>query len=300
MMKTRWIATSCLSALLISCTQEIAKTENSEQPERIELNANLVQVASRTTGIVLPGQAITDIGFVRCDGEVTHWESASTIIPAEVSAIAAGAKVLFTPTQFYPTNGDKVHLSAYHPATGAVLSAGIVTYTPESMTGQQDIMYAPAISGSKTEKFNAPCKFQHQLAQLRFKLVKGAGFPDGLTVTSLTVEGTAKPQTLAIVDGTIGYASQASPLNVFTGKAYLPTVDGVEPSEAILIQPAVTFTLTVELSDGTVLQNIPVSSINTQPSHSHLITLTFVQGSITCSAEIAPWKNGDEANGKVQ
>lgn len=286
--------------ILAACTHETDVPQSGMSTERIELNASMVGVQSRSAGVVLPGQVVTDVVFVRSDGDTPDWITASTSLLTEITASESGGKVLFNPVQFYPAENGKVSMVAYHPATGGTLANGIVTYSDDSMTGQQDLMYAPVVSGSKDAKITAPVNFSHKLAQLRFKLVQGVGFPDDLPVTSISVEGTAKPLTLNVTDGTLTFAAATSGLTVFDNGNYQPVTAGTEVVECLLVQPGVSFTLTVTLQDGTSLAGIPVTAFTTEASHSHLVTLTFVQGAISVTAEIAEWVDGTETDGKVQ
>lgn len=287
-------------AMLTACTQETHVPQKGMSTEKIELNAGMARVQARSTGTVLPGQAVTDVAFVRSDGDTPDWITSPTVLTAEIAASESVGKVLFNPIQFYPAENGKVSLIAYHPATGGILANGVVTYSDDSMTGQQDIMYAPVVSGSKDAKITAPVNFSHKLAQLRFKLVQGTGFPDHLPVTSITVEGTAKPQTLQVADGMLTFASSTSSLTLFENGSYQPISGGTDVTERLLVQPGVSFTLTVTLGDGTSLTGIPVIAFTTEASHSHLVTLTFVQGAISVTAKITDWVDGTETNGKVQ
>ena len=298
MMIKKWYLVWAGAGILTACTHETDILQGGMSDEKIELNATMVSVQTRSAGVVLPEQAVTDVAFVRSDGDTPDWTTAPTILAAEVAA--SSGKVLFSPPQFYPAENGKTSLIAYHPATGGTLTNGIVTYNDADMTGHQDIMYAPAVSGNKDAKITTPVNFSHKLAQLRFKLVKGTGFPDDLPVTSISVEGTAKPETLNITDGTLTFASSPSGLTVFDNGNYQPAVAGTEVDECLLVQPGVSFTLTVTLKDNTSLSGIPVTSFTTQASHSHLVTLTFVQGSISVSAEITAWEDGAPTDGKVQ
>lgn len=298
MISKKWYVACGVMGLFTACTQDVETPATGVSNEKIELNAGINTVLSRSAGPVVPGQAVTDVAFVRYDGETADWTNSSSTISAQISS--SNGKVLFNESQFYPEGNNKVHFIAYHPATGATLTNGVVTYSGESMTGHQDIMYAPAISGSKDAKITTPTSLSHQLAQLGFKLVKGTGFPDNLSVTSISVEGTAKPEKLHITDGTLDFAAATSSLNVCTNATYQPTTEGTAVTEPVLVQPGATFTLTVSLSDGTTLSNIPVSAFTTLASHSHLVTLTFIQGAIAANAVITDWEEGDPTDGKVQ
>lgn len=299
MNRTKGYLAWAVVGMLAACTHEMDAPQKGMSTEKIELKAGTMGVQSRSAETVVPGQAVTDVAFVRSDGDMPDW-TAATVLPAEISTLESGGKVLFNPIQFYPAENGKVSMVAYHPATGGTLANGVVTYSDESMTGHQDIMYAPLVSGSKDAKITTPVSFGHKLAQLRFKLVQGTGYPGNLPVTSISVEGTAKPLTLDVATGELTFALTTGSLTAFGNGNYQPVPAGVEATECLLVQPGVPFTLTVTLQDATSLTGIPVTSFTTVASHSHWVTLTFVQGAISVTAKITDWEDGNPTDGKVQ
>lgn len=267
----------------------MAACTNDEEPTTAN-NLEIKMSADMHEYAVVSRAALEDFGgetynFVRWDGDTPAYDAAA--LNATITALGA---ITFTNTQYYPVNGDKVNFVGYYPA--GTNTNGTISFT-ETMDGQQDIMYAAAVSGNKTTPIaDKAVEFNHLLSQLKFVFVKDASFTDdAVQVTDLKVTGTCLPTTLALANGTLNFAADATDLTVFTGKTYGV---GDTPTETVLVQPGASIKLSVKLSGITdAFEVTPTITDGTLAAGtSYTITLTFKQKSVEATGKMGTWNTG--------
>lgn len=294
-------------AALASCSSEEVLNEPVDNGQRVPINlrAGVVQVETKGAIESIPNDGLSNVVFVKSDDATAmDWANATKYM----ASIASGGAVTFTAgTLYYPINKDeKSFLVGYYPESIGTHANGTVTIGDAQFTGQEDIMFAAELSGSK----NAPigkALFQHQLSQLKFTLTKGDGFDDTNKVKTITVKGTCKPTALNLKTGKLTYAPTPSPLIITDANGITVSQAGTECTQTVLIQAVeasdadLTIKLDIELSDGSKIEDVEVSGI-TKPtaSQSHNVTLTFKQKEISATADISPWTDGTAGTGTVE
>lgn len=284
-------------AALASCSSEEVLNEPVDNGERVPINlrAGVVQVETKGAIESIPSSGLDNVVFVKSDNtSAMDWTNATKY----TASIASGGAVTFTAgTLYYPINKDeKSFLVGYYPESIGTHANGTVTIGDAQFTGQEDIMFATELSGSKGTPITGTAQFQHQLSQLKFTLTKGDGFDDTNKVKAITVKGTCKPTALDLKTGKLTYAATPAPLTITDNNGIAVSTDGTECTQTVLIQAVeasgsdLTITLDIELTDGTKIEDVAVSGI-TKPtaSQSHNVTLTFKQKEIAANAEISKW-----------
>lgn len=285
-------------AALASCSSEEVLNEPVDNGQRVPINLKAGVVQVETKGAVKDLAAgLTNVVFVKSDhATAMDWANA-TKYPA---SIETDGTVTFTEnTPYYSTDENtKSFLTAYYMDGKGTLtiSDGKVTIADADFTGQEDIMFAKALSGTKTSVITDKVSFEHKLSQLKFTFKKGTGYDDTKTVKEITIKGTHKPTELDLKTGTLTYATTTSSLIVTDDSGAAVTQAGTEWSKTVLIEAvessgtALSIKLDIELSDGTIIPDVTVNDISKPGiSESHNVTLTFQQKNITATAEIAPW-----------
>lgn len=284
-------------AALASCSSEEVLNEPVDNGERVPINlrAGVVQVETKGAIESIPSSGLNNVVFVKSDNtSAMDWTNATKY----TASIASGGAVTFTAgTLYYPINKDeKSFLVGYYPESIGTHANETVTIGDAQFTGQEDIMFAAELSGSKGTPITGTAQFQHQLSQLKFTLTKGDGFDDTNKVKAITVKGTCKPTALDLKTGKLTYAATPAPLTITDNNGIAVSTDGTECTQTVLIQAVeasgsdLTITLDIELTDGTKIEDVAVSGI-TKPtaSQSHNVTLTFKQKEIAANAEISKW-----------
>lgn len=288
-MKKMMIAMLAVAAMTSCSNENDGVQPDNGMPVEIKLSANVLNVQGRAT--VNPGDAFS-AQFVASGTSVDY----SSPLWNEEAVVAAGGAVALTSPQYYPINGSTVYMTGYAPK--ADTDAGAVEYV---LTGQEDVMMTQQLSGSKATATALAFQFEHKLIQLKFKVIAGNGFPVGLNVTEIKVNGTKTAASLALADGTLTFSGNAATVTAFTGKSYVINASGIEASDVVMVEPGAPITLDIRISDtnSTVFRDIPVS-LTTKAGSSHLITLTFENQEIQATATVAPWTPGDEGSGTVK
>lgn len=300
-MKKAFISMLALAALA-SCSSEEIVNEPVDNGQRVPINlrAGLVQVETKGAIEDLT-EGLSNVVFVKSDNATAMDWSTATEYKATIGTDGA---VTFTGDKPYYSTDDNIqsYLTAYYMDGKGTLTIkdGNVAIADADFTGQEDIMFADELSGSKNSPITAKVAFEHKLSQLKFTFKKGDGYDDSKTVKGITVKGTHKPTALNLKTGKLTYASTTSSLTVTDPTGTAVTEGGADWAKTVLIEAvetggtALAIKLDIELSDGTIIPDVEVKSIS-EPgaSQSHKVTLTFQQKSITANAEIAPWTPSD-------
>ena len=300
-MKKVFISMLALAALA-SCSSEEVLNEPVDNGQRVPINlrAGVVQVETKGAINDIPADGLENVVFMKSEhASAADWSTATK----HTASIAAGGEVTFADgTLYYPINKDKkTFLTGYYPESIGTPSNGTITIGADQFTGQEDIMFATQLSGSKETPITGKAQFEHRLSQLKFTLVKDDSYDASNKVKTIRVMGTHKPKSFNLATGTLTYANETSPLEITDGTGI--TVDGNTYSQTVLVEAidnadskTVSITLEVELSDGTIISDIAVNGIN-KPGvgQSHNVTLTFKQKDISATATISPWTDSDVA-----
>lgn len=291
-------------AAMTGCTKSSEEEIDPNAPVEIKLQAsidNTPTIIGRSAGAVdgLTNE-ITDVALVYLEGTTPDW----TTVTADgilATTIATDGTITLPSKLYFPADGSDVNFIGYHPKNNGSLATGKITF--QTMDGQQDIMYAPAISGNKT--IEGGCikpQFSHKLAQLKFQFEKDASYTATATVKELKINGTKLPASMELKSGTITYGA-ISAITVFSNKTYnIETSGAGSPvDQVIMVEPGVNITADITIminSKETTITNVPIT-VSTVAGSAHVITLTFKQKEVSGEAQVDSWTPGGAGSGDI-
>lgn len=294
-------------ASMVACTSEsdpINEVDN-EKPVEIKMTAGINVVSTKSTGPIQQEDAVDDVVFVRADGaEAPTWTTA-TVASIDAKIAATTGAITFTPAQFYPTNGDNAYLIGYHPKEKGSLTSGVITYT--GLTGQEDIMYAAVVEGTKTDAGTAlEPAFNHKLTQISFQAIASTEAATAWgEVTSISLINQKTGATLALTDGALAFTGEATgAIPVVTTPTALETT-ATAIGEAIMVEAAQAeykIKVVTENNEGieiSLKEGSTTESLQGLASTAYTVTLTFQGKDITATATIGEWNPGS-GNGTVE
>lgn len=290
-------------AAMVSCTSEdILPSDDDNQPVEIKATAGISEITTKSTGVIQNGDVVTEIGFIRNDGEGTPTWSTATLT-GFAATIAADGVMTFTPAQYYDSNAKiNTYLIGYHPNTGTRTNNEVV-YT---ITGQEDIMCTALLKGDKTTNKTTALTsiFDHLLTQLSFKIKADdqAAIDAWGNVTSIELINQQTTATLTLDTKTLVFSGDATNSisigSTSTAFDSTPTTE-VAFGQAIMVQPGQSkYTVKVKTANNT--EGIDVDlTVDAAVSTSYVVTLTFKGTTIGATATIGTWKTGT-GEGTVQ
>ena len=225
----------------------------------------------------------------------------------------AEGKLSFTNTQYYPADAEKLYFYAYSPIVGAGdYTAGTASAAPAvawTIDGTQDIMYANVVSGigkvsAGTTQPQPEFSFNHLLKQVRFKLVKGEGFGDGIYASSVKITNCRTQASLNLATGALTFTGNADQSIGFSGN-YAIQKSGVEIGSLLCQAGETGLDIEIVAAGVTYKTSVTLKSTSTDITAggagvSHLVTLTFIGTQIVPSATITDWVDAGETSGTIQ
>lgn len=276
----------------------------------------------------------TNVGLY---GIVTTSGSASSL-PAEdwagiplmnnvrtTSIDASTGSMSWTGNYTYPVeDGKSVRFLAYHPYASAGLSGNNYIIAPSSnrppelhftLTGNEDVMYASPVTGSKSITPGA-LVFNHVLTQIRFSIIDERGSFSGETLNSITFNGVNTTSSMNLESGALGAWGTSSDIT-FSGIDAPVSITGTanspqELKSTIMLQPDLaSFNLKVVTSKGSFESVVirPTSGTNSGTSlddrfaagRSYLVKLTFRSlAELNITATVTPWIMDGTGEGVVE
>lgn len=165
----RYLFGVVLLAGLSACSEEPVGEHSVPVP--IEITAALPgdgtgSASPASKAVADPAQSLT-LYFARADQDAsgTYGGYAASAIPATRAAGTGAQALTFTTPQYYLANRKASKLTGWYPQAGQYKD-GVVSWT---LDGSQDVMTAPAQSGSLTSA-KMSFAFSHRLTQLQFYL----------------------------------------------------------------------------------------------------------------------------------
>lgn len=287
---------------MASCTQNDEIFSNDDLVE-IKLNGGIeTTVVSRAA--VNPGNALKDVQFVKVDGDITSdlvkgVNVISTTGDMQAKTEAEPGKITFQTTQYYPSTDGKTNIIGFYPAATAVAD-GVASM---SITGAEDVLYAPVVSGKKTDEIKTKLQFGHKLTQFKFVLKRDATSTDAdITNVNVAIENANTTFDMNLYNGTL--SEWATPISTITPIVNATaTLAGTSESAGIMLEPDLT-ALKLKVS-ATGYPEEPVSISGTDDGKfaagsAYTITLTFKGKSITPTGEIADWTPGTAGGADIQ
>lgn len=311
-------------AALASCSKEQAATVPAPDGTQTAIvpSAGLSISATPSVRAALPGGPVTAFPESTEDlFAVTAYKGTaaptgdygSAYFDNEAVDSDADGKLSFTNKQYYPADAEKLYFYAYSPVStgytaGTASAAPTVAWT---IDGTQDIMYASAVDGigkvsAGTDQPQPKFTFNHLLKQVRFKLVKGEGFGDGIYASSVKITNCRTQASLNLITGSLtfkGYADQSIGLS---GNYAIQMAENAAEIGCVLCQAGETdLDIEIEAAGVTYKTSVTLTSSSTDITAggagvSHLVTLTFIGTQIVPSASITGWLDAGETTGTIQ
>lgn len=281
---------------MASCTQNDEIFSNDDLVE-IKLNGGIeTTVVSRAA--VNKGDALSNIQFVKVDGETISDLKGVNAISTTGDMVDAG-EITFKTTQYYPSTDVITNIIGFYPAATAVAD-GVASM---SITGAEDVLYAPAVSGKKTDEIKNKLQFGHKLTQFKFVLKRDATSTDAdITNVNVAIENANTTFDMNLYNGTL--SEWATPISTITPIVNATaTLAGTSESAGIMLEPDLT-ALKLKVS-ATGYPEEPVSISGTDDGKfaagsAYTITLTFKGKSITPTGEIAEWTKGTAGGADIE
>lgn len=293
-------------AVLTGCSKEETGNSDNGTPVPIELGAG-VNVVSRA--VIANNDAVTNAGIAGWEvpavsgqpGTVDY--SAQTTWNTTISTTASTSPVAVTWTdqKYYNSEATTVtYLKAWYP--GGTFDATNSTVTFTNANGDQDVLLAPVISGSKSKKITSstPLAFRHMTSQIKFSVKKGEGLAEGTKIESITIKNAQLPIGFDLTkgieeDGAVTYANAADLIvpNIDGTQEITNTNAGDPVGDAVMIKPIASKIFLVDITtSNTTYENktVTVTTDAVQAGYAYDITLTFGQAGIELTATVAEWQ----------
>lgn len=285
---------------MVACTNENEpeiKISNNE-PVEIKLDAQLSEVAVSRAAIAqgTDGALTADlenVQFLKVDGATAVWTGSLT--PTTATIKTDGNIDFGGNAPHYPINGDKTHIMGYYPAATGVTD-GAINMT---ITGQEDVIYASAVEGSKSTEITAPLAFSHKLTQFKFIIKREADIKD-IAGVSIQVKGANTVFKMDIADGTLSNWGTTAEIIALTGGTAKETPSAA--SEPIMLQPDLASLTLAVTGDGDFSGEVTVDSKEAGGKYlagkAYTITLRLGAKDITGSATMGKWEDGTNPDEK--
>lgn len=281
---------------MASCTQNDEIFSNDDLVE-IKLNGGIeTTVVSRAA--VNKEDALSNIQFVKVDGETISDLKGVNAISTTGDMVKAGT-ITFQTTQYYPSTDGKTNIIGFYPAATAVAD-GVASM---SITGAEDVLYAPAVSGKKTDEIKTNLKFGHKLTQFKFVLKRDATSTDAdITNVNVAIENANTTFDMSLYDGAL--SKWATPISTITPIVNATaTLAGTSESAGIMLEPDLTALKLKVSATGYPEDTVSISGTDNgkfAAGKAYTITLTFKGKSITPTGEIAEWTTGTAGGADIE
>lgn len=276
---------------ITSCSQnEDEVIINNDNPVEINLNGG-VEATTVSRAAINKGDALSGIQFVRVDGnDIGTLEDFSNV--TIIGAMAAGGTITFSPVQYYPSNGStNANILGFYPAATSI-AAGVATMT---ITGDEDVLYASAVSGSKETPIATPLSFQHKLTQFKFVVKRDATSTDAdIANVAVTIKDANSIFKMSLVDGALSdWGTPIPTINAITNAT--ATTAGTSETVGFMLEPNLTSLVLTVSATGYDPSDVTITGTDGgkfEMGKAYTITLTFKGKSITPSGAIAEWTTG--------
>lgn len=328
MKKTNIIASFLCMVALASCSKEESGITPAPDDTRAAIvpTAGLNMSATPSVRAALPGGPVSGTTFPKGTEDlfaVTAYKG--TAAPSSDYSNAyfdnqavnsdSDGKLSFQNVQYYPADAEKLYFYAYSPVSTSGFTAGTASAVPTvawTIDGQQDIMYANVVSGigkvsAGTTQPQPEFTFNHLLKQVRFKLVRGEGFGDGINATSVKITNCRTQASLDLITGALTFTGDADQPIGLSGNYAIHTANNASEIDRGLLCQAGETGLNIEIVAAGVTYKTSVTLTSSNPDItaggagvSHLVTLTFIGTQIIPTATITDWVDAGETSGEIE
>ena len=284
-------------ATMVSCSSEDVLNNADNDNVEIKLNAGVVStkapIDSNDEGI--PTAKVDNVQFLRLDGETPAWETLSTASFTGAVETTGNITVAEGQTQYYPTNGGNANILGFYPKADRITS-GKASFT---IDGSQDILYAGAVSGSKTAAIGS-LVFTHKLTQFKF-VVKRDNSINDVSNVSVTIQNANSKFDLNLADGVLSaWGTSVSTIKPVT--AATATEAGSAASEGIMLEPGLS-SITLSVSgEGFNAQTVTINGTEEgefKAGKAYTLTLTFKAKEVAGQATLAKWQEGTAGEAEI-
>ena len=297
-----------MKKILLAVTAALAITGCSQNEDEViinngnsvEINLNGgVEATTVSRAAINKGEALSGIQFVRVDGnDIGTLEDFSNV--TITGAMAAGGAITFSPVQYYPSNGStKANILGFYPVATSI-TAGVATMT---ITGDEDVLYASYVSGSKETPITTPLSFQHKLTQFKFVVKRDAASTDAdITNVAVTIKDANAIFKMSLVDGVLSdWGTPISTINPITNAT--ASVTGTVETAGFMLEPNLTSLVLTVSATGYDSSDVTITGTDGgkfEMGKAYTITLTFKGKSITPSGAIAEWTTGTGGGADIE
>lgn len=295
------------SLLALTALAGCSQSENGidkDTPVAIQLTSGIgvITRATVTNGAIGAGDDVTaQIEFWETTTTPTYTDASTWKSDAKVTDGANAQAITLNPLVYY--NADdavKSFIKGWYPK----IASNDGTVTIPNTDGTVDVLLSNAVSGSKKTNVSNALVFNHQTAQLIFKVLKGEGLLDGTKIKSITVKGAKVPTSIALATDVVTYTPVT---DLAVPSLTIAEIKATDDATAIaglpvMIEPVgdnTTLTLDIETvkADGTTVAatytgvKFTTDAGKLEKGKAYTITLTFKQNNVELTAKITPWAN---------
>lgn len=280
---------------MASCTQNDEIFNNDDLVE-IKLNGGIEStVVSRAA--VNKGDALSGIQFLKVDGEITT-DLKDVSAPSTTGSMGTDGAITFQDALYYPSTDDITNIIAYYPT--ATVAGGVASMT---ITGAEDVLYAPKVSGKKTTPISTSLQFAHKLTQFKFVLKRDAASTDAdITNVSVAIKDANTTFKMNLLDGALtdwgNPVSTIKPVDAATA-----TVAGTSATVGIMLEPNLAALKLLVSATGYTEDIVTISGTDNgkfEAGKAYTITLTFKRKSVASTGEITEWTQGTGGSADVE
>lgn len=295
-MKKTMIMLAMAATTLMSCSK-VENANDGTEPVAINFGANVAvtKAVIESDGNNLPTATINNVQVIRgTDGDAPAWD-AVTSITTTGSIETSGA---FTIADEQYMNADKTSAAnflAYYPAASAI-NTGVASFT---IDGKTDILVAPAqkIAYSATPTCALP--FAHALTQVQLvvKAKDAAAISNFGKLTAASINAESELELTLATQAVTEKTGNLIDFKFYTGDTEFTssaiTTGGLTVGQTLI--PAMTLTKINLAFENRPAQDYNLSAeLTLKAGEKHIITATVNATTVTLTATVAAWGDGED------
>lgn len=264
----------CLLLILCGCSNEITEEVNiEEKPVPILIASKEVDVVTKAVRNTFTSE---NISYIKIYGS----NETVNLCPEGVSPIGINenADLNFSSSLLYPRDNSNITVYGFYPSNIQDIYQSTGTDIAFTISGQDDLMYAFASAGNKSNPLPVTLTFDHKLAQVKFKLK--SNITDSLEPSSAVNIIATGPNTgtMDITNGNLDIASGTTGTFIlstgFTFGQLLTNDETVIPGELLLF-PKSEYSFSLQIGDSYYPVTFDQQALTTSWNESSVYTLTI-------------------------
>lgn len=273
-----------------------------------ENDLNEIRLGAGTPGALVAKAPVNPNSIF--ESAVAGWETIAAVDYSQDASWQSGSVIVAQPTpvpvnlnpqQYYsPDDNVKTYIKAWHPS--GELNAGIVSFDNDSATLDVLLTTKPVV-GSKLDATGKNLTFDHLTTQIRFKVKADESLDSGTTLAYIRIKNAGMPTGINLIDNSLRVSPAGSDGIEVPGIGTQDTIgpNAVSVGKAVMVEPIAGNILRLDVAtSGAVFEDVTatINDADFQAGTAYTITLTFLQGGISLSASITPWKE-EEGSGII-